>query len=63
MKADLLRRAARRVRMDSFNGGDEFLDAVADWLDSVAEASHGASTVGERLNALAVARAYLGEGS
>lgn len=70
MSAEVLRRAAERMRVDAYACGDEttdFIPTVAAWLDRVAGPvglAQGNGLSGEAYDlpeALAVARAYLGE--
>lgn len=62
MSAEILRRAAVEIRSDYY-GDDEFMNAVADWLDS--EAGSWASDPDDTdgltyFHAYIVANAYLG---
>jgi hypothetical protein len=73
MSAEVLRRATTRIRHDiefgQAHGADDFLLAVADWLEAVAIKADAVEAAGltfggfEGRPALAVARAYLGETS
>lgn len=69
MSAEILRRAAKKVREDVMVMADEtgsppdgFLLAVADWLDACALVCEVKADA-VKAHALTVARAYLGEAS
>lgn len=65
MSAEILRRAAAELHGDASLQDEDygrFLHAVADWLEKTAVAiEHGGSHALFAREALAVARAYLGE--